>query len=182
MNSNPHILLEGTRNVSVSRHPFLHDFARQLADNEPLTTFRSGGALGSDEVFSLAVSSVPNANLQLVLPDTEYRKTKLTFPCQKFGLDQITPQELELLVEAASAASPKHSHGFQRYPALPPRAKISIALLLRDALKVIGAPSLKLAPATFAYFNLNPDNPHSGGTQHTISICEAYGVPYEPLT
>lgn len=182
MTSNSLILLEGTRNVSASRRPYLQDFARQLAANSPNTTFRSGGALGSDEALSLGVSSLPDTKLQLVLPETGYRKTKLTFPCQKFGLDQISPQELEILVEAATAASPKHRHGFKRYPVLPPRPKISIALLLRDALKVIGAPSINLAPATFAYFNLNPDNPRSGGTQHTILICEACGIDYAVLT
>jgi len=58
-------------------------------------------------------------------------------------------------------------------PLIPP--------LLRDALKVIGAPSPNLAPATYAYFNLNPHNPHSGGTQHTVAICKAQGVEFETL-
>ncbi len=181
MKSSPIVLLEGTRNVSPPRRKKLHEFAAQLAKDQPKATFRSGGALGSDEAFSLGVSSVSDTSLQLVLPEVAYRKTKLTFPSQKFGLDQITQQELEILVDAATASSPKHRHSFKRYPDLPPRPKIAIALLLRDALKVIGAPSLNLAPASFAYFNLNPDNPHSGGTQHTISICEACDVDYQIL-
>ena len=179
MPDKPHILLEGTRQVSKTRAEKLLKMGAELAKKNESSTFRSGGALGSDEAFSLGVTSVPRSKLELVLPSISYRKTKITFPCVKFGLDQVTEVELRALVEAASEATPKYKSGFHCFPNLPPRPKASIALLLRDALKVIGAPSIGLAPATYAYFNSNPENPHSGGTGHTIKICEARGVHYE---
>jgi len=49
--------------------------------------------------------------------------------------------------------------------------------LLRDALKVTGAPSLALAPADQGFFFVNPQNPDSGGTGHTIRVCHHLGVP-----
>ncbi|MDB4438056.1 hypothetical protein N9195_00545 [bacterium] len=179
MTTTRHVLLEGTRKITKARGGQLHQFAAELAKNNEFSIYRSGGALGSDEAFSLGIATTPHSQLELVLPSTSYRKTKIIFPCAKFGLDQVSEGELRALVEAASEATPKYKSGFHSFPNLPPRPKASIALLLRDALKVIGAPSIGLAPASYAYFNLNPETPHSGGTGHTIKICEARRVHYE---
>jgi len=43
------------------------------------------------------------------------------------------PTSSTILLEGTRNVSPKHRHSFQRYPAHPPRAKIAIALFLRDA-------------------------------------------------
>jgi hypothetical protein len=40
--------------------------------------------------------------------------------------------------------------------------------LLRDALKVIGAASLGLAPTDLGFFFVNPRNSMKGGTGHTM--------------
>lgn len=47
---------------------------------------------------------------------------------------------------------------------------------MRDVLKVVGAPSLGLPPANFAFFFANPANPLAGGTGHTIRVCREMGV------
>ena len=48
--------------------------------------------------------------------------------------------------------------------------------LLRDSLKVIGSKGLKLLPATLGIFSVNTEKPLSGGTGHTIRMCEKNGV------
>ena len=44
-------------------------------------------------------------------------------------------------------------------------------MLLRDTLKVIGAPEAGLLPATAGVFYVNESDPLAGGTGHTIRVC-----------
>jgi hypothetical protein len=49
---------------------------------------------------------------------------------------------------------------------------------VRDGLKVIGSAGLGLAPASVAIFFVDESNPTSGGTAHTIRLCERQEVPF----
>ena len=51
------------------------------------------------------------------------------------------------------------------------------AYLLRDTLKVVGAPEANLAPATAGLFYVNEVDPLTGGTGHTIRVCGEFGIP-----
>lgn len=49
--------------------------------------------------------------------------------------------------------------------------------LLRDTLKVVGAPEANLPPSTAGVFYVNDNDPLAGGTGHTIRVCMELGLP-----
>jgi len=57
------------------------------------------------------------------------------------------------------------------------RHTVKALYLLRDTLKVVGSKSLSLAPATAGIFYMDMENPLTGGTGHTISLCSQNNVP-----
>lgn len=52
---------------------------------------------------------------------------------------------------------------------------IRAAYIIRDTVKVLG--SKELLPATAGIFYDDMVNPRSGGTGHTMDVCEKMGVP-----
>jgi hypothetical protein len=94
------------------------------------------------------------------------------------SLADITAQELQAVVDVTLAASPALAGLVRAYLAHGrKRHTVAAMYLLRDALKVTGAASLALAPADHGFFFVNPQNPDSGGTGHTIRVCRHLGVP-----
>ena len=59
-----------------------------------------------------------------------------------------------------------------------PRNAIKGAYIVRDTVKVTGAPSQGILPAYFGFFYDDLKNPKSGGTGHTMMVCENQMVPY----
>ena len=57
------------------------------------------------------------------------------------------------------------------------RFSIKAAYIIRDTVKVTGTQS-GVAPTTFAFFYDDEQNPKTGGTGHTMEICELNKVPY----
>ena len=51
------------------------------------------------------------------------------------------------------------------------------AYRLRDTLKVVGAPEVGRAPAVAGLFYVDERDPLSGGTGHTIRVCNRLRVP-----
>ena len=49
--------------------------------------------------------------------------------------------------------------------------------LLRDTLKITGDEKSGFAPATVGLFWVNPAKTTTGGTAHTIRVCQKWGVP-----
>jgi hypothetical protein len=94
-------------------------------------------------------------------------------------LDDLPLEERHHLARESFAASPENHRLFDLYLrgqfGNPAYAKAQY--LVRDALKVFGSPALKLAPATVALFFINNIGPTSGGTAHTIRLCERQEVP-----
>lgn len=173
------ILLEGTRQLPAQMRPALVEMGRSLAEAFPLAVFRSGNAAGTDEAFAEGVTSVPGAKLQLVLPTPGMGRSRRPASATCAALDDLPLEERQHLVGECLAASPENRRLFDLYlrgqSGNPAYAKAQY--LVRDALKVVGSPSLQLTPATVALFFVNNSAPISGGTGHTIRLCERRQVP-----
>ena len=57
------------------------------------------------------------------------------------------------------------------------RFAIKAAYIIRDTVKVIGTNS-GIPPINFAFFYDDFDNPKTGGTGHTMTVCEMNNIPY----
>lgn len=55
------------------------------------------------------------------------------------------------------------------------RYSIKAAYIIRDTIKVLGTHEIK--PATFGIFYEDFENPRSGGTGHTMNVCEQNNIP-----
>jgi hypothetical protein len=56
------------------------------------------------------------------------------------------------------------------------RYTIKAAYIIRDTIKAVGTENIK--PAAFGIFYDDLKNPKSGGTGHTMNICEQNGIPF----
>ena len=175
----PVILLEGTRQLPAERRQALADVGRCLAEAFPEAAFRSGNATGTDEAFASGVATVPGAMLQLVLPTPGMGRSRRPAGSTCLALNDLPLEERHHLARESFAASPENHRLFDLYlrgqSGNPAYAKAQY--LVRDAMKVFGSPALHLAPATVALFFLNSIGPTSGGTAHTIRLCERQEVP-----
>ena len=175
----PVILLEGTRQLPVEKRQSLAGVGRELAEAFPHAIFRSGNAAGTDEAFAAGVATVPGARLELVLPTPGMGRSRRPACATCLVLGDLPVHERHRLARESFAASPENHRLFDLYlrdqSGNPAYAKAQY--LVRDALKVFGSPSLQLAPATVALFYINTNGPASGGTAHTIRLCERQDVP-----
>jgi len=116
--------------------------------------------------------------LEYILPYSGSGKKRITPQAQVFSLEDLSQEETEAVVESSLAASPD-LEGLIRLYLDRGRNNVTVKAmyLLRDTLKVIGAPSCNLPPADFGFFFVNPEKPLSGGTGHTIRVCQKMNVP-----
>jgi hypothetical protein len=178
-NTFPVILLEGTRQLPADKRQALTDVGRRLAEEFPQAVFRSGNATGTDEAFAAGVATIPGAMLQLVLPTPGMGRSRRPSSATCLALDELPLEERFHLARESFATSPENHRIFELYlrgqSGNPAYAKAQY--LVRDALKVYGSPSRHLEPATVALFFINNLGPTSGGTAHTIRLCERQKVP-----
>lgn len=174
----PVILLEGTRKVPDGEVKRLHDLATLLASSLPNAVFRSGNAQGSDSHFFHPLAAENPARLEYILPYPGSGKKRIHPMARVFSLEDLNQEENAALVKSTLAASPDLEVLVQMFLARGRnRVTVKAMYLLRDALKVIGAPSLNLPLADFGFFFVNPEKPLSGGTGHTIRVCQKKKVP-----
>jgi hypothetical protein len=177
--ASPVILLEGTRQLPAEKRQALADVGRRLAEAFPHAVFRSGNATGTDEAFAAGVATVPGSMLQLVLPTPGMGRSRRPSSAACLALDDLPLEERHHLARESFAASPENYRIFELYlrgqSGNPAFAKAQY--LVRDALKVHGSPTLHLAPASVALFFINNLGPTSGGTAHTIRLCDLQKVP-----
>lgn len=156
-------------------HQALIDLGAMLAKELPDAIFRSGNAEGSDTLFTRGVESVDPARMQVITPVAGHRKKNIHPLSYVVPLSAITTVNEERLAYHTNAASPKNRRVIEKRNEVP-RLKNTANYLLRDTLKVLGDPDEGLAPATAAVFYTKPDS-MSGGTGHTIRVCQQHQVP-----
>ncbi|ADH86225.1 hypothetical protein [Desulfurivibrio alkaliphilus] len=174
----PVILLEGTRKVPAEAAPRLISLATKLAELLPAAIFRSGNAEGSDTLFFKGLAEIDPNRREYILPYPGAGKKRLRPQARVFSLADLAPEELAEVAKVTLAASPDLQNLVQGFLERGRNRLTNKAMyLMRDALKVVGAPSLELPPANFAFFFANPENPLAGGTGHTIRVCRDMGLP-----
>lgn len=175
----PVLLVEGTRQVTANAFPRLVALGEWLARRYPAAVFRTGNASGADKAFADGVARVDARRLEYVLPYATMRQHHAHPSARRVSLEIISAATLKRLADVSNAASPQYTRIVNYYLQKPGRnrATMQAAYLLRDTLKVLGDPSLDLAPATVGIFCVNEADPLSGGTGHTIRVCRTAHVP-----
>lgn len=170
------ILLEGKRNILESDKEKLIEFGKFLATNLPKAKFRSGNADGADFYFSQGVLQVAPERLQVITPYDNHRQ-KANNAYETISLDQIDlANEPEVVYQSKSNKKTKSL--IDKYVAgAKDRFAIKAAYIIRDTVKVTGTNS-GIPPINFAFFYDDELNPKTGGTGHTMEVCEINKVPY----
>ncbi|MBV6513048.1 MAG: hypothetical protein HRU80_03745 [Ignavibacteriales bacterium] len=176
---NPVILLEGKRSIPGADSPKLVQLGKILAQRFTHLHFRSGNAKGADALFSSGVAAVSPERLQQVIPYRTHRKTVAIEGIYTIPLEDVNlvsePDVIQYTADANKAAAgliPQWLEGKTN------RLTAKVPYLLRDTVKVLGSVSASLEPADFAIFYDDLAKPRSGGTGHTMKICEKHSVPY----
>lgn len=170
------ILLEGKRNVIESDIEKLIQLGNLLATFLPLVTFRSGNANGADFYFSKGVLQVAPERLQVITPYENHRQ-KMNNAYETISLDNIDLlNEPEVIYQSKNNKKTKSL--IDKYVAgAKDRFSIKAAYIIRDTVKVIGTKS-GINPINFAFFYDDDQKPKTGGTGHTMEICDINKVSY----
>jgi hypothetical protein len=170
------ILLEGKRNVVESDKEKLIQLGMFLALNLPRAKFRSGNADGADFYFSQGVLQVAPERLQVITPYDNHRH-KANNAYETISLDQINLlKEPEVIY--LSKNNKKTKSLINKYVGgAKDRFAIKAAYIIRDTVKVTGTNS-GIPPVNFAFFYDDELNPKTGGTGHTMEVCEINKVSY----
>lgn len=168
------VLLEGKRNVLEADKEKLTTLGRLLATKTKNMIFRSGNAEGADQLFSDGVTEVDIKRLQVITPYTGHRvKTNKAY--ETISLDQINiAAEPEVVYQSKSNKKTEKLID-QFVSGDKNRNTIKAAYIIRDTIKAIGTEDIK--PATFGIFYDDLENPMSGGTGHTMLVCEQNNIP-----
>lgn len=168
------VLLEGKRNVLEADKEKLMALGRLLASKTKRILFRSGNADGSDQFFSDGVTSVDNKRLQVITPYSGHRKkTNKAF-------DTISLEDINIAAEPEVVYQSKSNKKTEKLidkfvSGDKNRFTIKAAYIIRDTIKAIGTDEIK--PAAFGIFYDDLDKPKSGGTGHTMNVCEQNNIP-----
>lgn len=168
------VLLEGKRIVLNEDKDKLIELGKLLAVKTKKMIFRSGNAGGSDQLFCSGITELDDKRLQVVTPYSGHRR-KSNRAFKTFSLDDINiAAEPEVVYQ--SKANKKTGKLIDQFVAGDiNRFSIKAAYIIRDTIKAIGTGEIK--PATFGIFYVDLDNPTSGGTGHTINICQQNNIP-----
>ena len=169
------VLLEGKRDVPEEDKSKLTELGKLLASSTSHILFRSGNAKGADLYFSNGVSGVDPKRLQVIVPYSGHRKKENT------AYSTVSLDNINLLEEPEVIYHSKKNKKTERLidkfvSGEKNRNTIKAAYIIRDTIKVIG--SAETPPAGFAIFYDDLKNPKSGGTGHTMHVCENNAVEY----
>ena len=169
------VLLEGKRNVDSADIAKLIQIGELLASKTKHIKFRSGNAEGSDFYFSEGVIKINPERLEVITPYSGHRKEKNN-AYKTFPLDEINLlQEPEVVYQ--SKTNKKTGKFIDEFVAgKKNHLTMKAAYILRDTIKVTGTKMIR--PTNFGLFYDDLENPRSGGTGHTMNICEINNVDY----
>jgi hypothetical protein len=167
------VLLEGKRHVLEQDQPKLEALGKLLTEKTKHILFRSGNAQGSDSYFANGVASVNKKRLEVITPYSGHRK-KTNLANHTVSLDDVDLlHEPEVVMQSKN--NKKTEKLIDKYVA-GDRGKLAIkaAYIIRDTIKVLGTKNV--APITFGIFYDDLQNPKTGGTGHTMNVCDQNGI------
>jgi hypothetical protein len=174
------VLLEGKRKVLKSDEKRLVEIGRLLAASTKHCVFRSGNAGGADAFFKEGVMSVDPKRFQAIVPFDDHMKSvkEELGLYERISLDDINlAREPQILYESKRNKQQKGLvESYEK--GVDPKNSVKGAYIVRDTVKVIGAPSQGISPAHFGIFYDDLRDPKSGGTGHTMVVCDNQMVPY----
>jgi len=168
------VLLEGKRQVKKGDERKLQRLGQLLKERTNYMIFKSGNAEGSDRYFFAGASSVDNKRLQAITPyDGHFKNSNSAY--ETFSLDSIDLVK-EPEITYLSKRNKKTKGLIDKYvDGNRDKYSIKAAYIIRDTVKVTGYENMK--PASFGIFYDDLDNPKSGGTGHTMDVCEEKNIP-----
>ena len=170
----PVVLFEGKRNIPEKYIQKASQLTEMLAQKYPFIIFRSGNAEGSDSAFIDGVKKVDPSRIQLVAPYAGHRKKAMIASAQYLYPEDLSKLQEERAIYETIIATPKNEsliRNRHKNRTLAAKSKY----LIRDTMKVLGTD--KFDKPVAAVFYVDPDEPESGGTGHTIRVCKNFGVP-----
>lgn len=167
------VLLEGKRKVLQKDEEKLISLGKLLATKTTKIIFRSGNAEGADNFFALGVTSVDNKRLQVITPYTGHRE-KNNRAYDTVSLDDVNILEEPEVIYQSKQNKKTENLIDQFVTGEKNRFTIKAAYILRDTIKAIGTDTIK--PATFGIFYDDLQNPMTGGTGHTMNVCEQNNI------
>lgn len=175
----PVLLLEGIRALPDAKRPVVREMGRWLAASLPGVVFRTGNAEGSDEAFAEGVASVDASRLQYVLPNPRMGQKRLDVRGKSVSLSDVSGTLRDRLGAYTVEASPKSKGLVDSFLGSHEGTRLSAqaSYLVRDTLKVLGAPEAGLSPADAGLFFANALDHFAGGTGHTIRACLLAHIP-----
>jgi len=170
------VLLEGKREVIEADKERLTEIARLLASRTKHIVFRSGNAGGADEFFAKGILEIDATRFQVITPYGGHRGSD-SADYQTISLDEINlAKEPDVLYSSKQNAKAKGLiEAFES--GLNKKLSSKASYLIRDTVKVTGTKA-GIAPATFGIFYDDLRDPKTGGTGHTMKMCDLKRVPY----
>jgi hypothetical protein len=159
-------------------YPALTALGRLLAGHLPSVRFRSGNAVGTDTAFAEGVAAVAPERMEYVITNAGMGRKRRIAGCRVVTLDDLSSEAAERIIDFArnAASAARVIEAYRTYGSKNVVGSKG-AYLVRDTLKVVGDPANDLSPATAALFYVRDTGQLSGGTGHTIRVCQNHNVP-----
>lgn len=170
------VLLEGKRAVQDQDCEKLQNLGQLITLNSQHMVFRSGNASGSDELFIEGVRRVASERVQLVTPFKGHR-TKQSGSLYTYSMEDFNVAEEEDVIYLSKQNKKTKNLIDQYVYGIRNPYTLKASYIIRDTVKVTGVKN-QLAPANFAIFYDDLENPETGGTGHTMNVCRLRSIPY----
>jgi hypothetical protein len=169
------LLFGGKRDVRDGDQDTIASLGRLLGASTKHMLFRSGNALGADELFSKGIAEHAPTRLQVVVPYAGHRALK-NVAYETISLDQLNlASEPEVSYQSLQNQNTKFP--VKEYlQGKRDNLAMKGSYIIRDTVMVIGAQGVERAHCALFYDDLQ--NPRTGGTGHTMNVCKTNEIPF----
>jgi hypothetical protein len=172
---NPIILVEGKRKVKEKDVDKIKQFGKKIAKDLSHCIFRTGNAGGSDQYFIDGILKIKNVDIEYIVPYKKHRNKHMYETAKCFSIDtNITKEIIDLTKQSRPNMSKIIDYYLQGGKS---GLTAKVRYLLRDTMKVTGMVN-KINKGSLAILYVDEKNKYSGGTGHTLQICEYLNIPY----
>ncbi len=169
------LLFGGKRDVRDGDQATIASLGRLLGASTKHMLFRSGNAIGADELFSKGIVEHAPTRLQVVVPYAGHRALK-NVAYETISLDQLNlASEPEVSYQSLQNQNTKFP--VKEYlQGKRDNLAMKGSYIIRDTVMVIGAQGVERAHCALFYDDLQ--NPRTGGTGHTMNVCKTNDIPF----